>query len=124
MQDSKCILVVDDDSHVLFVLRHGLAKLGPEYQILASKNAQDALDVLDRSYIALLITDLCLPGMSGVELTELVREQDPAKPVIWITAHASAQTRNKGRELGVSGYLEKPLELNEIREAVRLALNG
>ncbi|NIN66019.1 MAG: response regulator, partial [Anaerolineae bacterium] len=94
------ILVVDDDERVLFVLHDTLARLGSEYEILTAQNGREALDKAREVPFDLIITDLRMPGMDGVELTEAVRALNPRIAVIWITAYGSQETSVEARRLG------------------------
>lgn len=120
---AKRILVVDDDERVLFVLHHALARL-PGCEVLLASNGHDALQAIGESKLDLLITDIRLPGPSGIHLTEALRRRSPGTPVIWISAHHDPHLPAQARELGVYHYLAKPLEIGEIRAAVREALTG
>lgn len=124
MEERKRILMVDDDAHVLFVLRHALARLGAGCDVLAASNGYDAMEAIRGLQFDLLITDLRLPGPSGVALTESLREHQGDTPVIWITAHHDAGAETQARRLGVCSYLVKPLEIDEVRAAVRGALGA
>lgn len=120
----KRILVVDDDERVLFVLHDILAGLGSEYEIVTAQNGYEALDKARGIPFDLLITDLRMPGMDGVELTEAVRTLSPSTVVIWITAYGSQETNAEARRLGVYCCLDKPLEVAEIRQTAREALEA
>jgi len=120
---AKRILVVDDDERVLFVLRHALARL-EGCEVLLAGNGYDALQAIGEGELDLLITDIHLPGPSGIQLTETLRRRSPGMPVIWISAHHDPHLPAQARALGVYRYLVKPLEIGEIRAAVREALAG
>ncbi len=122
MASLKRILIVDDDERVLFVLRHALARLGCE--VCTATNGYDALQAIGEGSLDLLITDIRLPGPSGVRLTEALRERSPHTPIIWISAHHDPGLPALARQLGVYRYLAKPLEIDEIRAAARAALGG
>ena len=122
MKRPKRILMVDDDAHALFVLRHALARLEDGCEVLAATNGYDAMQAIQDLELDLLITDIRLPGPSGVALTEALRRCHADTPVIWITAHHDARTQAQAGQLGVHGYLVKPLEIDEIRAAVRASL--
>lgn len=121
MKRRKRVLIVDDDAHVLFVLQQALARLG-EIEVLLASNGYDALQAVFEGGLDLLITDIRLPGLDGFELTRALRARGKAVPVIWISAHDDPETGALVRELGVYRYLEKPLEIDEIRAVVQSAL--
>ena len=72
MGDNKRILVVDDEEQVVSVLRDSLRKLGQDYEIVTAQNGYDALEVVKKTSFDLVITDLKMPGMNGLELTEAI----------------------------------------------------
>jgi two-component system response regulator HydG len=118
----KRILVVDDDERVLFVLHDTLTRLGSEYEIVTAQSGYEALDKAREVPFDLLIADLRMPGMDGVELTEAVRALNPRIAVIWITAYGSQETNAEAQRLGVYRCLDKPLEITEIRQIAQEAL--
>ncbi len=120
----KRILVVDDDERVLFVLHDILAGLGSQYEVVTAQSGYEALDKAREKPFDLLIADLRMPGMDGVELTEAVRALSPSTVVIWITAYGSQETSAEARRLGVYRCLDKPLEVTEIRQIAREALEA
>ncbi len=122
----KRILVVDDEQSVLFVLHNGLLKLDDGYDVEVDKarDGREALERLRQLSFDLLITDLRLPGMDGIELTKAARELDPDIAVIWITAFDCHSTSRDAQRLGVYRCLDKPLEIDEIRSVAREALDA
>ncbi len=120
----KRILVVDDDERVLFVLHDILAGLGSEYEIVTAQSGYEALDKAREMPFDLLIADLRMPGMDGVELTEAVRALSLSTVVIWMTAYGSQETSAEAQRLGVYSCLDKPLEVAEIRRIAREALEA
>ncbi len=115
-------LVVDDERNILFVFYHALKCLGERYQIETASRAEEALEKLDQESFQLLITDLKMPGMGGIALTELLREQKAALPIVWITAYSSPFVRRRARELNVFTCLDKPVEVSTIRATALAAL--
>ncbi|OGO05234.1 MAG: hypothetical protein A2Y73_08410 [Chloroflexi bacterium RBG_13_56_8] len=118
----KRILIVDDSAPVIFVLQQGLMGLGSEYEIITSADGPDALQKIATLSIDLLITDIRLPGMDGIQLTEALRERNREKPVIWVTAYSDHCLRQKAKELGVYDCLNKPVRMAVIRRTVMDAL--
>lgn len=118
------ILIVDDEAHVRFVLKHALQALGDGYEIAMAASGHEALDLLAQEPVDLLITDIRIPKPDGIELTEIYRARTPTAPVIWVTAHGDPRLRQKACELSIFRYMEKPLEIGELRQAVRRALGA
>ena len=120
----KRILVVDDDERVLFVLHDTLTRLGSQYEVVTAQSGYEALHKARKMPFDLLITDLRMPGMDGVELTEAIEALSPSTVVIWITAYGSQETNAEAQGLGVYRCLDKPLEVAEIRRIAREALEA
>jgi signal transduction histidine kinase len=89
LQDAK-VLVVDDDDDVLLVAAAMVEELG--YEVVAAANGEGALRALDEGEFALLLTDVAMPGMNGVELAAEVRRRRPALPIIFASGYADVQT--------------------------------
>ncbi len=118
----KTILLVDDEPDLLVILAEILERAG--YAVIAKPDAESALSVLlNRTSIDLVITDLCLPGMSGFELVEVLRKALPAVPVIMLTAFGSVETYVESRCMGVFEYINKPVHARELRRIVKTALH-
>jgi CheY-like chemotaxis protein len=108
------ILVVDDDAEVREILAETLAEFG--YRVLQAASGEEALPLLERSRnIHLLITDVRMPGMSGLELTERARTRDPSLKVILISGYFLPQPI-------VARFLKKPFHMHELASAVRSEL--
>ncbi len=122
MPDRKRILIVDDEDSILFTLRAGLRKLGDEYEIVTARNGQEALTKIEAAPFDLIITDLKMPGIGGIELTEAVRAAGVDTVVIWVSAYRGRDVEAKAEELEVHRYLSKPLNLEELRRNALEAL--
>lgn len=118
----KRVLVVDDEEHVLFILHGALVKLGNCCEIVAASDSMSALEQARQQHFDLLLTDLLMPGLDGVALTEQVRALYPGIVVIWMTAYGSADLLEQAERLGIYGCLDKPVEVSDIRSMVRRAL--
>ncbi len=122
MDQRKRILVVDDDDHVRFVLEGALRKLGEGYVIVTAGNSREALDQTEEMSFDLLITDLRLPRSDGLALTSAFAKVSPVTKVIWITAYGCHRFRDPAKRLAVEQCLDKPLEIQDIRQAALDAL--
>ncbi len=119
----KTILLVDDEPDLLGTLADILERAG--YAVIAKPDAESALSVLlNRTSIDLVITDLCLLGMSGFEFVEALRKALPAVPVIMLTAFGSVETYVESRCMGVFEYINKPVQARELRHIVKTALHA
>ncbi len=116
------ILLVDDQRSDSRSYRSRLELSGRAYTVIDVPSGEEALLELNRSSIDLVITGLRLPGISGLELLEKVRQLSPKARALVITAHPSKEARARAEELGVVAFLEKPLETSPFLEAVERAL--
>jgi DNA-binding NtrC family response regulator len=116
------ILVVEDDDWLLFVLRDILKRIEGS-KILTARNYREAWAILEESSPDLLITDLRLPDVSGIDLTRQVVKDGLELVVIWITAYGCHDVIKEAERLDVYRCLNKPLKVHKIREIVREALS-
>jgi DNA-binding NtrC family response regulator len=114
------ILLIDDEAIALTNLSHVLQREG--YQVTACKNGETGLEALKRADIDLVLTDLKMPGVDGMEVLREVRASYPEVPVIMITGHATLDSAVEAMKAGAYHYLAKPFRLAEAREVVRGAL--
>jgi CheY-like chemotaxis protein len=124
MSPYKRILVVDNDERVLFVMRGALMRLGAEYDVVTVRSGGEALEEFRKGSFDLVITDLKMSDMDGIELTEAIQALDSGAVVVWITAYGCHGVRAEARELGVYCCQDKPLEIADIRRVVLEALES
>lgn len=109
---SRRILVVDDNRSIRETFLGHLPELG--YEALGAESGEEALNVLQRFGPALVITDLRMPGMSGLELLARIKACSPDTTVVVITAHEDMQTAVGAMKAGAYDYLVKPLDIDQI----------
>ena len=102
------ILVVDDDKHTRMLLRAVLE--GENYTVSTAENGEQALELLDREHIDLVILDIMMPGMDGYEFTRLVRQTDSTLPILMVTAKHLPADEKKGFLVGTDDYITKPID--------------
>lgn len=112
------ILLVDDDSSTLLLLKKLIEKEG--YQVDTASNALFALQLIDRNKYHVILTDIMMPEMDGLELLAAVRKRDPMIQVVMLTAGASMSRTLSALELGASDFMMKPVETEELLMVVRL----
>ncbi len=122
MGEHKRILIVDDDAMVLFIFEKALTWSDNSYEIVTTPSGHDALDQVRQKPFELVITDMCMPDLGGVELTEAVKGINPGIPVVWITGCDCYNIHADAVRLGIQGCYDKPLQVDEIRDIVRRAL--
>lgn len=123
MNRRKHILLVDDDDRVRFVLGGALQRLGEEYVIATAGDGREALDMARETTFDLLITDLRLPRTDGLALTSAFAKLSPSTKVIWITAYGCHRFTEATARLNVMRCLDKPVEIQDLREAVLKTLH-
>lgn len=115
------ILVVDDDPSLRRVLQAQLEEEG--YEVAAAASAQETESILQLRSLDLVITDLKMPGMSGLELLRHIRSQYPQTIVIMLTAFGTVDTAVEAMKAGAYDYLTKPVHSDEMLVVVRRALD-
>lgn len=113
----QSILIVDDDLNVLEVLEARLSTTG--YKIFRCESGKDALQVLKSNGIDLMISDMKMPGMSGMELLDKARQVKPELPIIFLTAFGSIPDAVKAVKAGAADYLAKPFDGRELIQKLR-----
>ena len=116
------VWLVDDDASIRWVLERALRNDGMSPR--AFEAAEPALDALRRESPDVLITDIRMPGASGLELLRLIRDARPALPVIVMTAHSDLGSAVSAYEGGAFEYLPKPFDIDKAVALVRRAANG
>lgn len=113
------ILVVDDEQSMRDFLKILLQKEG--YTVDTGNNADSALDILEKSSYDLIISDIRMPGMSGLEMLGIIKEKYPNMPVIMITAFASPDDAVSAMQNGAFDYISKPFNVDEIKSVIESA---
>ena len=116
----KLISIVDDDQSIREATESLIRSVGFRTEVFAS--AEDFLKWKERESTACLILDVRLPGISGLELQRLLTSVRSRIPVIFITAHGDAQTRERAIAAGAVEFLQKPFSEEALLEAVHAAL--
>ena len=117
---STRILVVDDEIRYRELYTQVLASAGFETEATAS--AEEAFRIIQNSVPALVVSDVRMPGLNGIEFLRMVRENHVALPFLLVTAYADVRDAVKALKLGAVDYLAKPVDLDELLAAVRDAL--
>jgi signal transduction histidine kinase len=120
----ETILVVEDEPDVLHVVGDLLGRLN--YRVLTASNGVEALEVYDlhRDKIALVLTDMIMPKMSGLDLFEALKERDPGIRVVVMTGYPQGLEEEVPPPTGVSGRIEKPMRLLRLAQALTQALRA
>lgn len=120
MSALRKVLVVDDDPVVGKSFERVLA--GKGYSVIVAHDAGEALERMREAEVDLLVTDIRMPGMDGLELAERVKERRPWTPVLIVTGYGTAADEERARAAGVSAFLHKPLSPDMIEGSTEEAL--
>lgn len=115
------ILVVDDEPAIISVL-HRLLGQKKEFNVDTALNSSEAMEVLDRTSIDIMISDIRMPEMSGIELIKQSLSLDPELQCIVLTGHADIDTAIEAMRAGAINYLKKPFNFEELFIAINLAV--
>ncbi len=116
----KTILIVDDEKNMRWALEKGLRQAG--YRTLSAPDGPEGLDLAASEAPDLVLLDLKMPKMDGLEALRLIKEQRPELPIIIITAHGSVATAIEAIKAGAYDYISKPFDLEEIQIVIKKAL--
>ena len=107
------ILVVDDEAPIRDVIRKGLLQMGG-YNVEVAQNGLEAIEKIEKDVFDLVLTDLKMPEMNGLELLKTIKGIRPEVMVILMTAYGSIETAVEAMKIGANDYITKPIDLNEL----------
>jgi len=122
LSDKQAILLVDDDPHILEVLEARLSSA--KFRVFIAAGAQQALDILNGQQVDLVITDVRMPGIGGMDLLREVRALRPDLPVVFMTAYGTIPDTVSAIKAGAEDYLTKPLKGRDLILKVGEILNA
>lgn len=114
------ILLVDDDASILRLLSMRLESVG--YDVLTAESGERALKILETKLVDVMMTDLKMEGMNGLELFSAVQQRHPGLPVIMLTAHGTIPDAVSATREGIFGYLTKPVDKAELLKVIDEAI--
>ena len=114
------ILVVDDDRHTRMLLKAVLQ--AENYTVFTAENGEDALDVMDKEHIDLVVLDIMMPKMDGYEFTRTLRESNNNLPILMVSAKQLPADKQKGFLVGTDDYITKPIDEMEMLLRIKALL--
>lgn len=122
-KDESCILIVEDTAEMLDFLKRIFKE---EYSVLTAKDGKQALKILDKYPCSLIISDIMMPEMDGIELLTHIRHNELLKhiPFILLSAKDNVDTKIEGLENGADAFVEKPFSIEHIKATVRALLTN
>jgi predicted regulator of Ras-like GTPase activity (Roadblock/LC7/MglB family)/CheY-like chemotaxis protein len=118
----KRVLIVDDEEDMIWSLQKNLPNESLQISISTASSGLEALSILETTDIDLIITDIRMPGMSGLDLLVAVRKKYPEIGVIVMTAFPSTESKSEVIGKGGLRFIEKPFDIKEMRDFIRKAL--
>ncbi len=115
------VLLIDDEKHFLRDLAEGLRLHSKKMNIITAQNGIEALEILRTVLVDVVVTDLNMPGMDGYELTQRLQTLHPSVPVIVMSAYARSTVDQRLQGVHLAEYIEKPLDLGRVAEAIAAA---
>lgn len=116
------VLIADDDVPVLNSISVLLRSL--DHEVTAISDSAEAVRVLQEDRFDLLITDIRMTPVDGMQLLQLAQDTHPDMPTIVVSAYSSDAAQEQGYQLGCKAYIKKPFNINEVIDAVEKALAG
>ena len=111
------IMIIEDDKEMRSLLKDFLEEEG--FATDSASNGVDALQMLSKDHFDLVITDIRMPGLTGLDILPRIRRLKPEIPIIVMTAYGSDDVRRRSLERGATIYLEKPIHLSKLRAVIR-----
>lgn len=112
------VLIVDDNLEYLNILKEGLKRYESQFEVVTDLEGKGVLEVLKRVPISVLVMDLAMPKVGGLELLPYMTKNHPQIPCIVMIEPKSSETKKKGGRGNILLYLEKPADLNELAGAI------
>jgi CheY-like chemotaxis protein len=116
------VLLVDDDHEMLLALKEGFTRYRDSFAVQLASDGLKAVARLKKSVVSLVVTDLKMPGMDGLELLAHIMEYYPDIPVIIITAYSTPEMEHLAREGGAVGYIAKPFLIEDLARQIMTTL--
>lgn len=118
----KTILVVDDEEHILELIKFNLEREG--YNVLLCDNGEESISIIKSNPVDLVVLDLMLPGIDGLEVCKRLQSMDEYNdlPIIMLTAKSEESDRILGLEIGADDYITKPFSVRELIARIKAVL--
>lgn len=118
MSNPKKLLIVDDEEALTFSLYQIFINVPLECEVLTASSGEEALEKIEKNHFDIVITDIAMPGLNGLDLLSMIKAREPRTKVIVITAYGSDDRKEQAYNRGAESYIEKPFDLYEIRDLV------
>ena len=116
------VLVVEDEETLTWSMTKTLDKDRGKYELIITNSGKEALAVLEKNSVDVVVTDIRMPDINGLDLLSWIREKYPSTKVIIMTAYGSVEVQKEATRRGSFYYIEKPFEISDIRTLILKAL--
>ncbi len=113
------ILLVDDEDEFIKALSQRLEVRG--LKVTGATRGQDAVDLIGKQSFDIIVLDLAMPGMDGLETLKLIKEKDPDVEIVMLSGQGSLKSGVEAMKLGAKDFLEKPVDLNDLLKRIDVA---
>jgi DNA-binding response OmpR family regulator len=118
VENLKKVLIVDDEETLTWSMARSLSKDKDNYEVLIANNGREALNFLEKNKIDLVISDIRMPDINGLDLLVRIKKEYPQTKVIIMTAYGSADVQKEANQRGSLYYVEKPFEISDLRKII------
>jgi len=118
VKNLKKVLIVDDEETLTWSMSKSLSKDRDKYEVLIANNGKEALNQFKKNDIDLVISDIRMPDVNGLDLLVKVKKEYPKIKFIIMTAYGSSDVQKEANRRGAIVYIEKPFEINDIRKII------
>ena len=118
LKNLKKVLIIDDEETLTWSMSKSLSKDRDKYEVMIANNGKEALNLLKKSEVDLVISDIRMPDINGLDLLVRIKKEYPQTKVIIMTAYGSSDVQKGAKRRGSLYYIEKPFEINDIRKII------
>ncbi|MEW6376185.1 MAG: response regulator [Thermodesulfobacteriota bacterium] len=118
LKDLKKVLIVDDEETLTWSMAKSLSKDKDKYEVMIANNGREAINLLKKNKIDLVISDIRMPDINGLDLLVKIKKEHPQTKVIIMTAYGSSDVQKEANQRGSLFYVEKPFEISDIRKII------
>jgi YesN/AraC family two-component response regulator len=118
VKNLKKVLIVDDEETLTWSMAKSLSKDKDKYEVIIANNGREALNYLQTNKIDLVITDIRMPDINGLDLLVKIKKEYPHTKVTIMTAYGSSDVQKEANQRGSLYYIEKPFEISDIRKII------
>ncbi len=123
-QNLRRILIVDDEETLTFSLYQSFIISKENYEVVTASSGNEAWEKFIQNPFDVVITDITMPGITGIELLKRIKQQHPQTHVIMMTAYGSDEKKEEALSNGAFRYIEKPFEIKSMKSIIAEALRN